>query len=399
MNDRPKRGEPIRRIKLKDGRTRYRVIVDAGRDAEGKRRQACSTWDTVAEARMEIARVRSANPGTVPWIATESAHTGVEHTFDSVQVRDWVDEWLASRHSLKPTTIVNYRYALKPLVDAYGDVSLRELKRAHFEGLVRNRLEVVSPRSVELMLKVATKALDAAVEQGKLTRNEARAVDRPQNNNAGPGRAWTPSEARRFIEATAGDRFHHAWHLSLHGLRRGEVLGLLWEDVDLPNSTVTVRRSRVVAGSTVVETTPKNGKQRLVPLGALATQSLRAARALQASEKLGAGPGYFDEGLVVADPLGRGIRPETYSSKFRQIISALSLPPIRLHDLRHTTASILASNGVTQYVAAGLLGHDPAVFAKTYAHLYPAEIRDAIEGLDRRLNGSDTTHRSLGEKL
>lgn len=123
-----------------------------------------------------------------------------------------------------------------------------------------------------------------------------------------------------------------------------------------------------------------------MPLTKAALDALRAEKTLQACEGLQPGSFSSNEGWVVVNAIGDPMRPETYSDRFRQAAADAGLPKIRLHDLRHTTASILASDGVALTTAAGLLTHDPVVFAKTYAHLYDRDKRIAVQGLDQRLN-------------
>lgn len=376
MSERPRRGEPITVVRLNDGRVRYRVRMDAGTLPSGKRRQVCSTWDTLAQARAEVARIRN----------EQGAGTYVAKSTETVDT--WLESWLSGKHALKETTRENYQYALKPFIEDFGAMRLQALTKRQIDGFVQGRLTAVSARSVELFLKVLTQALNSAVDQQLLRINPAAAVDRPRGDSPPVGQAWTPEDAGRFLAFVANGRLNYAWHLSLHGLRRGEVVGLRWDDVDFQGEQITIRQTRVVANSRVVVTSPKNREQRYVPLGRATIDALRTEKALQAAERLRAGAAYLDEGWVVVDALGRPMRPETYSGRFRQLASEAGLPVIRLHDLRHTTASILASNGVALTTAAGLLGHDPVVFARTYAHLYDKDKRDAVRGLDQRLSGN-----------
>jgi len=374
VSDRPKRGEPIRKITRKNGSIGYRLRAEAGRDANGKRLQVCSTWDTLAEARTEHARIRL------------EARAGTFVAKTDVTVEEWVHEWLDGRHSLKPGTVSNYRHALRPVIDAFGSVRIQDLRFEHVERLVAMRLKVVSPRTVQLTLKVLSQALDAAIARGVLQRNVVALVDKPKKTTPEIGRAWAPSEAQAFLELGTANRYQHGWHLSLLGLRRSEVVGLRWDDVDLVEGHCYVRQARVVVDGSVIVTTPKSGKGRRVPLSPGAIQALTRAHATQTGHRLQLGARYQPSGYVVVDGAGRPIRPETYAREFRNLIKAFGLPKIRLQDLRHTTASILASNGTPLLVAADILGHDPVVFAKTYAHLYDGDRRTAVDGLGSRLS-------------
>ena len=170
------------------------------------------------------------------------------------------------------------------------------------------------------------------------------------------------------------------------GLRRGEVLGLRWEDVDLDDATIHVRQSRVLEGGKVVVNPPKTkaGLRSLpVPPGVL--DDLRNLRKRQAEERLALG-GFRDPGLVAVDSVGRGIRPEWYTDEFQRLASAAGLPRIRLHDARHSAASLMASLGISATVAAECLGHHPVIYMKTYVHPYQDDKRAALAALGNAVN-------------
>lgn len=189
------------------------------------------------------------------------------------------------------------------------------------------------------MLTVLQHALDDAVSANVVSRNVAALVDKPKSEMSdGGGQAWTPEQARSFLRHVSADRLAGAWRLSLYGLRRGEVLGLSWDDVDLEARQATVVASRVVAGREVVTSGTKNRRSRVVPLGPEVVADLKALKTLQARERLAAGEAYTVTGLIVVDEMGVPLRPERYSDLFHVHSDAAKLPRIRLHDLRHTAA-------------------------------------------------------------
>lgn len=371
------RNEPIKRVTLKNGKVRYRVRMDAGLDESGNRRQVCSTHDTLRQARNEVARLRT----------EVLAGTYVAPRDETVE--EYVERWLAGRHNLKPKTVIGYRDSLSPLTKANGSLKVQDLTKAHLDALVTEMLTTGgrkgkgrSARTVSLMLTVLQHALDDAVSANVVSRNVATLVDKPKAEmSEGGGQAWTPAQARTFLRHVSSDRLSAAWRLSLYGLRRGEVLGLSWDDVDLDACTAHVVASRVVAGREVVISGTKNRKGRVVPLGPEVVADLKALKTVQARERLASGEAYTFTGLIVVDELGVPLRPERYSDLFHMHADAAELPRIRLHDLRHTAASLLAANGVPIVTAAALLGHDPMVYAKTYAHHYADDLRKASDVL------------------
>lgn len=376
-NERIQRGEPIKRVKRKDGSIVYRLIVDAGKDSDGKRRQVCSTHNTLREARDHLAEVRT------------QVKRGEFVARHETTVSEFLTDWLKSQHGLKPKTVIGYENALSPVMGAYGRLPIQSLTRRHLDELVRTMLttggrkgEGRTPRTVELTLVVLQAALDQAVEDRLVHSNVAKSVKRPkQGLKDATGQAWTADQARAFLSHVADDRYAAAWRLSLYGLRRGEVLGLSWDDIDMEQGIVTVRQTRVVAGRQVITETPKNKKARIVPVGQEVLTDLMALKMTQDIEARDLGHNYNRERLVFVNEAGDPMRPETYTDLFLKHAANAGLPRIRLHDLRHTAASLLASSGVPILTAAGLLGHDPKVFAQVYAHLYPDDLKRASNAL------------------
>lgn len=377
--ERLRQNEPISKVTSKGGKVRYRLRVDAGRDASGRRRQVCSTHDTLKDARNELAKIRTE-------IVAGSYVTRRDET-----VAHYLERWLAGRHNVKAKTVIGYRDALSPVVETCGHLRLQSLAKEHLDEIVGRMLmsggrkgDGRSPRTVALMLTVLQHALEDAKDANLVNRNVAALVDKPKPDTSDgvyQGQAWTPVQARAFLRQVRTDRYAAAWRLSLYGLRRGEVLGLTWSNVDLENAEAHIVSTRVVAGREVIMSSTKNRKGRIVPLGAEVVADLRVLRALQASERLAAGEAYTVTGLVVVNEIGVALRPERYSDLFHLHAEAAGLPRIRLHDLRHTAASLLASNAVPIVTAAALLGHDPMVYAKVYAHHYADDLRKASDVL------------------
>lgn len=173
------------------------------------------------------------------------------------------------------------------------------------------------------------------------------------------------------------------------GLRRGEVLGLRGEDVDLNAGSLSVRQACVLEGGKVVVNAPKTtAGTRTVPLPSEVVDDLRAIRTRQARERLALARPWRDSDLVAVNAAGRGLRPEWYSDEFLRLSAAAKLPRIRLHDARHSAASLLLrSNGVPVNIAAAILGHDPVVYMGTYVHNYHDDLRAGVEALSAALHG------------
>jgi len=364
--------------------TRWRVRVDVGTAADGSRKQQMQTFKTLREAKKALSATR---------VAVEKG----EHTpKDRVTVSQYIDRWLLGKRNLRETTRDSYRYDLKKVQAKFEHTPLQRLTKGDVDGLVVELLTTGGPggkgrstRTVTLTLVLLQQVLDAAVRERLVSVNVARLVERPRGEPTIVGKAWSPEEARKFLLTAASDRYAAAWRLSLCGLRRGEVLGMRWSSVDLDAGTARVETSRVLFGSRVVENAPKTKLGlRTVPLLPEIVADLRTLRKVQAAERLAAGPGSrADEGLVFVDEQGNPLRPGAYGDEFQRLSALAGLPRIRLHDCRHTAATLLASRGVPATTAARLLGHDPVIFARTYVHPDPEDLRTAVAALGEVFSG------------
>jgi integrase len=176
------------------------------------------------------------------------------------------EAWLASKHSLKPSTLRGHRVSLGPLRDELGDVEVQKLSKAGLDGLVGRlrRGEVAgrgpwSPRSCNYLLYLTTAVLEDQVAQGNVVRNVARLVDQVAGD---PKRFRTLTAEEMFAILDHQCRDRHLWALALDGLRRGEIAGLRWVNVDLKAKTVTVAENRVALGKEIVSGHPQVEGQR-----------------------------------------------------------------------------------------------------------------------------------------
>lgn len=335
-----------------DGARRYRFRVDVGHGPDGRRLQELHTFERRADATAELARIMTES-GRGTYVRPSQETLG-EH----------LDGWLEGvTRDLRESTRRNYADAFLPVRDRLGARRLQSITRADVEGLVSWMLAAgrrrggksgtgLSARSVRLTLGRLTAALESAVEEGKLARNPARHV-RPPKHTPRERETWTAIEVRRFLAVAGADRLAACWRLSLYGLRRGEVLGLRWSDIDLKAGTITIRRARVLVGYEVVIEEPKSRNGfRTLPLDDALVAALRALKALQAAERLAAGPAYERTGYVAADELGRPVHPEWYTDEFHRVAKRAGVRRIRLHEGRHTTCSLMEQAGVPVSIIA-----------------------------------------------
>ncbi|MFC9786475.1 tyrosine-type recombinase/integrase [Rhodococcus sp. NPDC127528] len=351
---------------------RYQVTVDTGVDPEsGRRKQHRRRFRTEEHARSELARIQS------------EVASGTHVHARTITVSEVIDGWLLSKHSLKPSTAHGYKVVLAPARSELGDIAVQKLTRKDIDkligqlragGLAGESREVRKPwkaRTVNYMLTVLSAALESEVKQGTLVRNVAKLVDKlPEAGERPEMKTWTPEHVEKFLAAVDGDQYSHAWWLALCGLRRGEISGLRWDDVDLDGKVLTVATSRVAIGKSITEGVPKSKRSaRTLPMPDDLVAAMKAAKKRQAAARLALGGAWQDTGYVVVDPEGNPPTPNALTYWWKRSTEKASIPQIRLHDARHTCATLMHLRGVPIAVIAAWMGHASAAFTlSTYAH-------------------------------
>lgn len=385
--------EPIRKIELKDGSVRYRLVVDIGRDENGKRQQLTRTFDKLKEARAELSRIR------------HETDQGTYVKPSEITVNEYLDEYfIGATRGRRESTKISYRDAFRPVRERLGERRLQSITKADIENLVDWMLTSgrkrggkpgtgLGPRSVRLTLGRLRAAFEMAVDEGKLVRNVVKLVT-PPDYTPRERDTWSTAQVRKFLRVAASTRLHAAWRLSLYGLRRGEVLGLRWSDINLRDKTLTVNQARVLVDYKVRIEEPKsrNGK-RTLPLDEDLVAALIELRKLQSKESEKAGTvygtgledlGWYTAGdeYVVTDELGVPVHPETYSDEFTRMLKRAGLPKIRLHDSRHTTLSLMEKAGVPISIISKWAGHyDSSFTMKTYVHASDDDLKQGRQAL------------------
>jgi integrase len=192
-------------------------------------------------------------------------------------------------------------------------------------------------------------------------------------------RTWTAQQLAAFLAATRDDRLHALWHrLALTGMRRGEALGLQWDDIDLEAASLSARQALIPNGGEVVMSEPKTARgRRVIALdpGTVAVLKGQAARQLAEQAQVRS---WSDTGLIFTREDGEALHPEVASRFFRQAVKRALLPAIRLHDLRHTHATLALRAGIHPKVVSERLGHaSVSITLDTYSHAIPAMQEEA----------------------
>jgi integrase len=313
--------------------------------------------------------------------ALERVRTGIWANPGRKSVGEYLEDWLtAVRPSLRSSTATSYDHTLRKwVIPRIGHLRLGALSSAKLSALYGELLRSgrhdgkagLSARSVAYTHRIGTHALKDAVSWGLLTRNPAAHVDPPRV--ARPEmHVWSQPEVRRFLASVADDRLYALWAILLAtGLRRGEALGLRWDDVDLDRRRLSIQRAVTVVDYEIVVSEPQTTRgRRSVSIDPTTAAVLAAHRKRQLEDRLAWGPAWQDSGYVFTTEDGRVLHRQRVTQIFKRLASEAGLPPIRLHDLRHTAATLALTAGIHPKVVSERLGHATVgITLDTYSHV------------------------------
>ena len=313
----------------------------------------------------------------------------------SLAVGEYLDRWLSDcvKGTVRESTFERYEYTISPHIKpVLGRIKLKNLTPAHVRAFYREKLDArLAPATVHKMHVVLHKALDQAVADGLIPRNATDTVKVPRINREEIN-PLTAEEANRLIEAARGDRLAVLYILAIHtGLRQGELLALKWEDLDLEEGTLRVRRTLTYVGGKHSLSEPKTKKsRRTVRLTSSSVIALRGHLNRQMEEMAHLGALYRPGGLVFASEAGGIINPSNLRNRsFARLLKRTGLMGrgLRFHDLRHTCATLLLSRNVNPKIVSEMLGHaNIAITLDTYSHVLPDMQATAIAAMEDALS-------------
>jgi integrase len=327
--------------------------------------------------------------------AMADADRGLIFDADNLKVGEYLDRWLADSVSdtVKATTFERYEQITRiHLMPTLGRVKLKALTPAHVRSLYRDKLEEgSSSRTVRYIHTTLHKALKQAVMDGLIPRNATEAVKPPQQSRD-EMHPLTPEQAKLLLEIAheAMDRLEALYVLAIHtGLRQGELIGLKWDDVDLEDGALQVRRTLTITKDGPVFTSPKTaGSRRSVKLTRKAIEALKHHLERQLGEIDRVGSLWSENGLIFASEVGEPLnRHNLTRSSFKPLLKRARLPEIRFHDLRHTCATLLLTRNVNPKIVSEMLGHSSiAITLDTYSHVLPNMRDQAAAAMEEALS-------------
>ena len=424
------------------------------RDAEGRRvkqcRKAHGSWSYVIDVgsdpttakRRQISRAgfRTRDQAEEEMVKELAAiDSGLQTNDRETTLGEWLDEWLEGlvERDRSPKTLASYRsHIVNFWRPRLGHVRLRDLRRAHVDAALRDlgkaqggergggnsgsHVERRSPATVDSYRRTLRAALSRAVARDLIRLNPAEGrldaiPDRAKHDDESDLPIWEPHQTAHFLEHVAGDRLAALYELAAYGgLRRAELCGLRWSDIDADEAGITIRQTIVeltraqagpgdlrcpVCGAEHVGRhfkRPKSRKaRRWIPLAAPAREALHGHRAAQEQERAEFGTTYRDHDLVFCAVDGDPIRPDALTREFKALARDCGLPPIRLHDMRHGACSLMLSGGVPIEVVQMIMGHSSqAVTRRVYAHLIRKATSQQFEAAMQALTDHRATTRT-----
>lgn len=322
----------------------------------------------------------------------------------------YLDQWLehVENKGLKPNTARSYRDAVRLYLKPHlGKLPLENLRPTDVEGLISKlRRSGKSPALMGYALRVLKMALKQAVIWQLVPNNVAWGIKAPKKEDRDL-HCWTEQQAARFLRLAKDHRLYAAFYLALAtGMRRGEILGLRWRDIDWERQRLTIRNHLVenrlpgtegklhrgqptVSAIQVTLQTPKTRKSRRVVILSPGTVArLREHQQRQQQEREVLGPDWQDQDFVSANEFGEPTAPRTLYGWYQELVAEAGLPYLRFHDLRHTAASLMIQRGLSPKVVSDRLGHTDIAFTmRVYAHLYDEQREEAAFDLEEDATG------------
>lgn len=355
----------------------WRGSVSLGRGPDGKRDRKYFSGKT----RREVAEKLK--------VAQRDHQLGLPVAPERQTVAYFMNTWLEERAkpSTRITTYTTYESHTRiHILPSLGHIILQQLTPQQVQAFVNYK--AASPdlaiRTVIDIHSVLRRALNQAVRWGLVPRNVAALAELPRLEKK-EQRYLTPDQARMLLEAARGDRLEALYSVAIAlGLRRGEALGLRWEDVDLDRGVLQVKVALHRIGGKLQLAEPKTpGSRRSINLPRISIAALRAHKVRQLEERLKAGDKWKESGHVFTSTIGTPMEPSNFRRAFQKLLARAGIEHMRIHDMRHTAASLMIAQKIEPKMISEILGHSrTGITMDLYGHLFEPMRREAADRMD-----------------
>jgi integrase len=361
---------------------KYQITVDIGKDpVTGKRKRHYSTYDSKQEAEAAINEI-------LPPSDNKEVEVRSSDNSDNPLVIDFLHEWLSiTSRNLSPNTEYVYRKYIKTLEPYFANVRVNNIRRKRADIIINELLKKYKPSTVNKCRRLLATAFNRGVEWEEIEKNPFKGIRIRQEYREYT--VWNPDDIERFLKFakerskthTGNPSFFVAYMLAIHtGMRKSEILGLRWENVNLDERVISVKEAihdLYGEGKKYTGHTKTRASRRLIAMPETLVQVLREHKT------------YLDSidpakvNYVVSTKKLGPIHQRNLTAAMQEIIKTADLPRIRFHDLRHTHASLLLANGVNAKVIQERLGHSRIdTTLNTYSHVFPSQQREAADLFD-----------------
>ena len=361
----------------------YTIVLNLGHDpTTGKRKQQ---WVSIKGTKKEAEKRLSE--------LLNQLDNGTFIKPGKTTLGEYLERWLAdyAKPNLSPRGFERYAGIIKKhIIPDMGSITLTQLRPEHLQKHYTARLnDGLSARTIRYHHAVIHKALQTAVKWGLLSRNVADGVDLPRARRT-EMQTWDEDDITRFLEAAKDSSYYALFYTALYtGMRRSELLGLKWTDVDLMLGQVHVKRSlHHLKDGSYVFTQPKSARsRRTIDLSPSTISTIKEHHEKQKLERIMLGVPLTDDDLVFSHFDGKPLRPNTITRAWTMLAARAGVKVIRFHDARHTHASLMLKQGIHPKIVQERLGHASiSMTLDTYSHVMPGLQQAAAESFDKLFN-------------
>lgn len=371
-------GHYVKRIGV-NGDVSYQIVVEEDRDPiSGKRRRHYKT----------VKGSKKSAEAAMRKMITEVENGGIAAA-STMRVEDWLKQWLSMYlPNIEATTRVSYEEKVRNyIIPAMGKISLKSLKTENVQSWVNSMsARGLSPKTIRNAFNNLNAALKKACVLRMIPYNPCEGVELPKLQKYQASIYTTPDIHKALAAASGTDMYIPVMLALTVGLRRGELLALRWEHVDLDTGAIHIRENMVKGkeGKPIVKAPKTKTGLRDISIGKHIVAALTAAKEEYDQNKTK--PGFHDKGFVVCKTDGNPYKPDSMTQKWDRFMKAKNLSHIRLHDLRHSCATAMVEAGVDLKTVQQVMGHsDISVTMNIYTHCTPAMSRKAADTMDKTL--------------